>query len=325
MTMMRRTMAGLIAAAAGLGLFALPATAQNSFPDRPIHAVIGFPAGSGADILGRYFAHALEVLAKQPVVVDNKPGATSNIAVRAVAEAKPDGYTILFVANSNMAGSRYLFKDLPFDTLKDFVPIASFAQITFVMVVGPTSPMNNLQDMTKHLKAKKDALYGYTNQTAQLASEYYKQLAGVEAKPVAYKSAGDTMRDLSDATLDFVIMDGTFASGQIKQGALKPIAVTTKERFPSWPDTPTIEQAGLANYEFAPWWGAYLPKGTPQPIVDKLQAMFLQIDNMKETADFLLTVGAFPTHDDSKGADARLKAELPKWEKLVKAAGIEPQ
>ncbi len=325
MTMMRRMMAGLIAVGAGLGLFALPATAQDSFPDRPIHAVIGFPAGSGADILGRYFAHALEVLAKQPVVVDNKPGATSNIAVRAVAEAKPDGYTILFVANSNMAGSRYLFKDLPFDTLKDFVPIASFAQITFVMVVGPNSPMNTLQDMTNHLKAKKESLYGYTNQTAQLASEYYKQLAGVDVKPVAYKSAGDTLRDLSDGTLDFVIMDGTFAAGQIQQGALKAIAVTTKERFPNWPNTPTIEQAGLANYDFAPWWGAYLPKGTPQPIVDKLQGLLLQIDNMKETADFLLTVGAFPTHDDSKMADARLKAELPKWEKLVKAAGIEPQ
>ena len=325
MKAMRRTMAGLIAIVAGLGLLASPAAAQSSYPDRPIHVVIGFPAGSGADILGRYFAHALEVAAKQPVVVDNKPGATSNIAIRAVAEAKPDGYTILFVANSNMAGSRYLFKNLPFDTLKDFVPIASFAQITFVMVVGPQSPINTLQDMTNHLKQKKDALYGYTNQTAQLSTEYYKQLTGVAANAVSYKATPDAMRDVIEGQLDFMIIDGTFGAGQIRQGQLKALALTTKQRIPTLPDTPTMEEAGVPNYEFSPWWAVYAPKGTPQPIIDKLQGWILQITATPETEKFLESVAAIPQHDTSQQADARLKAELPKWESLVKAAGIEPQ
>ncbi len=309
----------------GLTALAGTASAQDSYPDRPIHVSLGFAAGSGADILARYFTQQLEKVAKQPVIVDNKPGATGNIALRSVFEAKPDGYTILFSANSNMAGSRFLFKDLPFDTIKDFVPVASFAQIAFVMVVSPKSPINTVAEMTAFLKKKKDNLYGYTNQTAQLSTEYYKQIAGVEAKGVSYKATPDAMRDIIEGTLDFMIVDGTFGAGQIKQGQLKALALTTKERIPTLPDTPTMQEAGVPNYEFSPWWAAYLPKGTPQPIVDKLQGYFLQIDAMPETAKFLESVASIPQHDTSKEADARLKAELPRWGTLVKAAGIEPQ
>lgn len=322
---MIRIAKSLIAEIVGLCTITSGAMAQDSYPDRPIHVILGFAAGSGADILTRYFTQKLEALAKQPVIVDNKPGATGNIALRTVAEAKPDGYTILFTANSNMAGSRYLFKDLPFDTLKDFTPIASFAQIAFVMVVSPKSPINSVADLTKHLKEKKDNLFGYTNQTAQLSSEYYKQIAGIDAKSVSYKTTADAMRDVIESTLDFMIFDGTFAAGQIRQGQLKALAVTTAQRIPTLPDTPTMQQAGVPNYEFSPWWCAYLPKGAPQPLVDKLQGWFMQITAMPETATFLESVASIPQHDTGPQADARLKAEFPKWEKLVKAAGIEPQ
>ena len=254
MNLWQRRTRKLLLALLGVVAIAAPAAAQDNYPSQPIHVVIGFAAGSGADILTRYFTDKLQAAAKQPVIVDNKPGATGNIALRAVADAKPDGYTLLFSANSNMAGSRYLFKDLPFDTLKDFVPIASFAQIAFVMVVSPKSPINSVADLTSYLKKKQGALSGYTNQTAQLSTEYYKQLAGVTTTPVAYA-----------------------------------------------------------------------PKGTPQAIVDKLQGWILPITELPETAQFLKDNGAIPQHDKGPQADARLKAELPKWETLVKAAGIEPQ
>jgi tripartite-type tricarboxylate transporter receptor subunit TctC len=319
---LRGMVAGLAIAALACG--AAPVQAQT-YPDRPIHVVIGFPAGSGADILGRYFTHKLEDIAKQPVIVDNKPGATSNIAVRFVANAKPDGYTILFVANSNMAGSRYLFKDLPFDTIKDFKPAASFAEIAFVVVVSPKSKITTYEQLVAKLKSKKDNLYGYTNQTAFLSAELFKQLAGVEAKAVAYKTAPDTMRDITDETLDFVVMDGTFAAGQIRQGALRPLAVTTSKRSPSFPDTPTMAEVGLKDFDFAPWWCAYLPKDTPQPIIDKVESMIREINRMPETAKFLESVGSVPRDEGQKESAARLLAELPKWEKMVKAAGIEPQ
>jgi tripartite-type tricarboxylate transporter receptor subunit TctC len=310
-----------------VGLVALvaPAAAQDSYPNQPIHVVLGFAAGSGADILTRYFTQKLQDLAKQAVIVDNKPGATGNISLRTVHDAKPDGYTLLFTANSNMAGSRFLFKDLPFDTVKDFTPIASFAQIAFVMVVSPKSPINTVADLTAHLKGKKENLYGYTNQTGQLSTEYYKQLAGVSANAVAYKATPDAMRDIIEGQLDFMIIDGTFGAAQIRQGQLKALALTTKQRIPTLPDTPTMEQAGIANYEFSPWWAGYAPKGTPQPVIDKLQGWMLEITKTDETAKFLETVAAIPQHETGPQADARLRAELPKWETLVKAAGIEPQ
>jgi tripartite-type tricarboxylate transporter receptor subunit TctC len=309
----------------GLAALVAPAAAQDSYPNQPIHVVIGFAAGSGADILTRYFTDKLQNLAKQPVIVDNKPGATGNIALRAVTEAKPDGYTLLFSANSNMAGSRYLFKDLPFDTIKDFTPIASFAQIAFVVVVSPKSPINSIADLTAFLKKKQGALSGYTNQTAQLSTEYYKQLAGVTTTPVAYKATPDAMRDIIEGQLDFMIIDGTFGAAQVRQGQLKALAVTTAQRSPSLPDVPTMQEAGVANFDFSPWWVAYAPKATPQPILDKLQGWILQITQLPETAQFLKDNGAIPQHDTGPQADARLKAELPKWETLVKAAGIEPQ
>ena len=297
----------------------------QGYPDRPVQVVIGFPAGSGADILGRYFVRQLEVKAQRSFIVINRAGATSNIAIRSVAVAAPDGYTLLLAANSNMAGSRFLFKEVPFDTLKDFAPVASFAQITFILVVSPKSPINNVKELIEAVKKKKDTLYGYTNQTAQLSTELFKQMAGLTTTPVSFKTAPDAMKDITDGTLDFMIMDGTFAAGQVAQGALKPLAVTTATRSPTFPGVPTMQEAGLPGFEFAPWWCVYAPTGTPQPIMDKLEAWLHEIAKMPETAAFLKSVGAIVNDDTAKQADDRLRAELPKWTSIVKAAGIEPQ
>ena len=209
---------------------------------------IGFPAGSGADILGRYFTAQLEKLAGKPVVVENKPGANSNIAAGMVASAKPDGLSILFIASSNMAGSRYLFKNLPFDTVKDFTPVASFAEIAFVLTVGANSPTKSVAELTAYLKSRKQNKYGATNQTAILSTEYYKQIAGVEAVHVAYRTAPEALPDVADGTLDFMIMDGTFAVGPIKAGKIRALAVTSAKRIASLPDVPTMMEAGRRQF-----------------------------------------------------------------------------
>jgi tripartite-type tricarboxylate transporter receptor subunit TctC len=300
------------------------APAQD-YPARPMHVVIGFPAGSGADILGRYFTAKLAELSGQSIIVENKPGANANIALSLVAAAKPDGYTILFAANSNMAGSRFLFKQLSFDTLKDFVPAASFARIAFVLTVGPKSPNKSVAELTAYLKSHQQNRYGVTNQTAILATEYYKQLVGAEATQVQYRTAPEALPDVENGTLDFIIMDGTFAVGPIKQGKIRPLAVTTAQRIPTLPDTPTMMEAGVPNYEFAPWWAAYLPAATPPAIVAKLGAWFNQIDRLDETRVFLERIASVPMSDDSKAADDRLKHDIEVWAPLVKAAKIEPQ
>jgi tripartite-type tricarboxylate transporter receptor subunit TctC len=320
----------IIRLAAAFGMSALafgastpPAVAQD-YPTRPLHVFIGFPAGSGADILGRYFTAQMEKLAGKPVVVENKPGANSNIAAGIVANAKPDGYSILFVANSNMAGSRYLFKNLPFDTVKDFTPAATFAQIAFVLVVGGKSPIKSVAELTAYLKSRSQNKYGTTNQTAILATEYYKQVAGIDAVQVAYRTAPEALPDVEDGTLDFMIMDGTFAVGPIKAGKIRALAVMTSQRIAALPDVPTMAEAGV-NFEWAPWWGAYLPAATPAAIVAKVGGWINQISKTEDTRAFLERIAALPMHDDTAAANARLLSDIEKWAPLVKAAKIEPQ
>ena len=325
---MRRKRHGLwLSAAAVLAclLAAGSGAVAQDYPSRPIRVLIGFPAGSGADILGRYFTAKLAEVSGQSVIVENKPGANTNIAVGLVANAKPDGYTVLFVANSNMAGSRFLFKDLPFDTVKDFVPAASFARIAFVMTVPPNSPIKSITELTQYLKSRKQNRYGVTNQMAILSTAYYQQSAGFDATMVQYRTAPEALPDVENGTLDFMIMDGTFAMGPVKAGKIRALAVTTAQRIPTLPDVPTMMEAGVPNYEFSPWWGAYLPANTPPAIVAKLGGWLNQITKTDETKAFLERIASVPMHDDSKEADARLKADIQKWAPIVAAAKIEPQ
>lgn len=317
--------ASALAGLLGLTLPANPALAQQDYPNKPIHVVIGFPAGSGADILGRYFTTKLAEVSGQSVVVDNKPGATSNLAASLVAKARPDGYTVLFIANSNMAGSRFLFKGLTFDTVKDFTPVASFAQIAFMFVVPQDSPFKTMADLTAHLKGRQQNKYGYTNQAALLTTEYYKQLTGVEAVPVAYRTAPEALPDVTNGTLDLMVMDGTFAMGPINQKKIRALAVTTSKRIPSLPDVPTMDEAGFKGFELSPWWGVYVPTGTPQPIVDKLTKWMNEISSTPDAAKFLERVASIPLVENGKETAARLQRDIDTWGPVVKAAKIEPQ
>ena len=310
-------------ALAALALCA-PAARAQTYPDRPIHVVIGFAAGSGADILSRYVGHQLEELSGQPVIIDNKPGANGNIATRFAASAAPDGYTLMFNANSGMVGSKFLFKDLPFDTLKDFKPIATFAQIGFMLVVGPNAPSKSVAELTAFLKNKKDNIFGYTNPTGLMSAELYKQLTGAPAKSVSYKTTADAMHDLQTGQLDFMFMDGTFGATQVNNGLLRALGVITTTRLAGTPDVPTMQEAGLP-FDFAPWWAAWVPAATPQAIRDKLEKWILQIDDMPATPKFLETVGSVAQHDGQEAVMKRFIADFDKWPPLVKAAGIVPE
>lgn len=319
----RRALIGAVALAAALPL-AAPSVAQD-FPNRPLKVVIGFPAGSGADILGRNITNKLQEISGQPVVVENRPGANSNIAIGVVKNSKPDGYTMLFVANSNMAMNKWLFKSLPFDTIKDFTPVAAWAQLGFVVVVGADSKHKTLADLTALLKSKPQNKYGTTNQTALVSSEYYRQLAGFEAVNVGYRTAPDATPDVVNGTLDFMIMDGTFALGQIRNGKIKALAVTSLWRIADIPDVPTMDEQGLKGFDFAPWWATYVPAGTPAPIVAKLEGYHKQIAAMADIKEALQKIASVPLTLGSAETAAKLAGEVAKWEPIIKAAGIVPQ
>lgn len=299
--------------------------AQASYPERQIHVLVGFPPGSGADILARYFSRKLSELAGKPVVVENKPGATSNIAVGLAARAKPDGYTILYSANSNMAGNRFLFKDLPFDTVKDFTPVALLSQTTFIMVVAPSSPSSSIAQLTAALKANPKAKFAFTNQIGLLATETYRSVAGISAVQVNYRTAADALPDIQNGTVDFMIIDGTFGLGQIKAGRIKPLAVTTAERLSTLPAVPTMREAGIPGFDFASWWAAWLPKNVPEPVVAKLEGWFTTITALPETREFLSGTAGVPLQGGSAITRSRQLAEIEKWAVATKAAGITPQ
>lgn len=302
-----------------------PALAQSTYPERQIHVLVGFAPGSGADILARYFSRRLSDLAGKPVIVENKPGATSNIAVGLAAKAKPDGYTMLYSANSNMAGNRFLFKDLPFDTVTDFTPVALLSETTFIVVVAPGSPVNSIAELTKSLKANARAKFAYTNQIALLSTQYYRNAVGAEAVAVSYRTATDALPDIQSGTIDFMIIDGTFGMGQLKAGRIKPLAVSTANRLPTLPDLPTMIEAGIPGFDFASWWAAWLPKGASPDVVAKLEGWFATITASPETREFLSATAGTPLQGGSAATRVKQLAEIEKWAVATKAAGITPQ
>lgn len=298
--------------------------AQDGYPNRHIRIVVGFPAGSGADVMCRWYARQLEIACKSPVIIENKPGAGANIGTVYAARAKPDGYTISLNSSSSMIGPGFLLKDPGFDPRKDFVPIRTIAQLAFVLVTSPRRKESNLAEMTIALKAKKTATFGYTNPTSIICAELYKRASGIEANGVAYKTSPDGLRDVIDGDLDFMFMDSTFAAGQVRSGNLRAVAVTSNDRVALLPDVPTMQELNI-DVSFAPWWAAWAPSGTPQPIIDQLSKWFEEIAKSDETREFLNKIAANPLLGGPQETSKRLADEIAIWPPLVAAAQLTPQ
>jgi tripartite-type tricarboxylate transporter receptor subunit TctC len=304
----------------------LPVQAQE-YPNRPISVVVGYAPGTGADVIARYFAEKLRGFVGQPVVVENRAGALTNIAAEYVAHAKPDGYVIFITAgNSTMSANPYLFKTINFNPLKDYTPITTLARLPFLFTVPPNSPLNSVKDLTAYLKKKgKAASYAYPNSFSQAATELYKKIEGLDAVAVAYKATPPAMLDMIKGDIDFIIMDATFGVQQEKQGQIKVLGVTTAERSPVAPNFPGTKESGLPNYDLSAWWAAWLPAHAPKPVVDKLEGYFNQIVATEETRAFLLTIGAAPLKGDSALVSKMLPIEMKKWETIIRDAKIEAQ
>ena len=314
---------GLVAAATMLASTAL-ARAQD-YPNRTIQAFIGFPAGSGADIMCRFFTNKVAELARQQIVIVNKPGAFSSIAYQAGATAKPDGYSMLLTGNSIMAGGKYLVKDLPFDPKTAFAPATAFSATPFVLTVPGKSAAKSLPDLLAQLKGKARNTYGYTNPTAFLSTAYLKQLAGFEAEGVSYRAAADAVIDVEQGTLDFMIFDGTFALAHIKSGRIRALAVTSDTRVAALPDVPTMMEVGYKDFDFNPWWGAYFPAGTPQPILDKVGEWFRTVARSPEATRFLADNVLQALPEEASKVASRLAADALMWDRLAKLADLKPQ
>ncbi len=310
-----------------LMLACVPARAQD-YPAREIKAICTFTAGSGADVFVRYFSDKLSALAGKPVIVENKPGALGNIGSEAASKSKPDGHTILIApASSTFAAASHTFKKLPFDPVKDFLPVTTLAKLGFVVAVDAKSPIKSLAELTSSVKAKAEkATYGIAANTGLVTAELYKKVAGLQAIKAQYREMGTLMNDMSAGSIDFAAGDPVWAIQQAQAGRIRVLAVTSGTRMSVLPDVPTMQEAGHPDFgELIAWWAVFVPAGTPQPIVGKLEGWFNQIAASEETKKFLSNLGSEPFPGNSRMLAELLAADIKKWGAYVQLANIEPQ
>jgi tripartite-type tricarboxylate transporter receptor subunit TctC len=298
----------------------------QDYPTREIRLVNGYAAGAGADVASRIFAKHLEETLGKPVIVENKPGAFTNIGAAAVARAEPDGYTLMFSGHTAIATNIHLFKTLPFDPVKDFVAVAPAGNIGFGFAVGPQSSITSMAQLTAFLKAKGDkATYGYANAFALTATELYKNIAGVSPLAVPYKSAGDALNDLLRGEIDLIVYDLGVLTQQEASGRLRVLAVTTAERSTLRPDLPGMREAGVPDYDLGAWFGIWAPANTPRPIVDRLARAISEIWNKEDKRRGLTaqTIEPFVASPDEFAQF--VKKETAKWGRVIEIAKIEKQ
>jgi tripartite-type tricarboxylate transporter receptor subunit TctC len=313
--------------AALFAALAMPSLARaDDYPSQDIRFICGFPAGSGADVLVRYFGEKVRAAAGRTVIVENKTGAAGNIAAEYTARAKPDGYTIYVHAASSVAANQHLFKRRPFDAVKDLQIVATINQQPFMVVVPANSPYKTLAELTAAMKQKGDkASYAQSNTTGKVMGELYRQAAGITAVEVPYRTANDSVNDFTSGRLDFGMMDPVFALSQARAGRLRMLAVSTPHRMKAVPELPTMTEAGTPGVEMVGWFAAMVPSATPRSAVDKLNAWFKQVLSTDETKEFLNKFGGDPFISTPEEGQALLAKAVKEWEHYVKIAKIEPQ
>ncbi|HEU4351230.1 MAG TPA: tripartite tricarboxylate transporter substrate binding protein [Burkholderiales bacterium] len=296
----------------------------QEYPAREIRSICNFAPGSGADIIVRYYSDQLAKLAGKPVLVENKPGAQGSIASAFVAKSPPDGYTIhITPASSTLAAAPHIFKQLPFDPIKDFASVTTINSLTFVVAVDAAKPIKSIQELIQALRQKPGhGFYGTQSNSGQIAAELLKANTGLNTVYVPFKVTGDAFTNLLSGQIDFMSVDSTWAKSQPK---VRILAVTAAKRSSTMPEIPTLAEAGVPGVDIAPWWGVVVPAGTPRPIIDKLAGWFNQITASEETRQFLARAALDPFPGSPEQMAGLLKSEVERWGGFVKLAKIQPQ
>jgi tripartite-type tricarboxylate transporter receptor subunit TctC len=313
--------AGLVGLAAALS--AAAAFSQSAYPNRPIRIVVGFAPGGPTDIIARVVGAKLSDLLGQQVYVENRPGASSNIATEVVARAPADGYTLLMASIAN-AVNESLFKNLRYRFGQDLIPVAPFAETANVLVVHPSLDVKSVADLVALAKAKPgDVLYATAGKgtATHLAAELFDMMAGLKMTPIHYKGGGETIKDLVSGQVKVMFSTIPPVLGFVKDGTLRGLATTGPKRDRTLPDLPTIAEAGLGGYDVRLWFGLIAPAGTPRDAVDRLSAATRQALNAPELEATLAAQGYDPLVATPEEFDAFYRGEVAKWAKVIATVG----
>jgi len=321
--------AAMRAAALMLGLvLAQPLPAHADYPERPVTIIVSLAAGSGMDVLVRLYAERLSQALGKPVIVENRPGASLMLAANAVANAAPDGYTLLVSTSSAMAINLTLFRQVNYDPERDFVPISLYVKSPFILVVNPELPVKSVPDLIGYVKANQGKL-GYSSPGAgvaqHLSMEYMKSQFGLEITHVPYRATPQSIQDIAAGHVALGWVEAGASIPLIREGKLRPLAVSSATRLPLLPDVPPLADAAPApGFEAVSWHMLLAPAKTPQDIVDRLHAEMKRALADPELRQKIETIGLIP-FDTPSIADLRAyrRAEQEKWGALVRKLGLE--
>ena len=317
--------AGSLALAAAFALSPSGASAQP-YPTQDIHFICVFPPGSGADVIVRYYAEKVRQIAGRTIIVENRAGAGGNIGIEYVARSKPDGYTVFVHAVSGVALSMSITKVPPVDVVKQIQVAGTINQQPYMIVVdAKKSTFKTLGELTAAMKAKAEkASYGTSNPSSTITAEIYKELTGVKAVEVDFRTGADMVNDLASGALDFGSADPVQALAMQSKGDWRILSISSGERLKATGDLPTMTEQGV-KVNVTGWWGAMVPTATPKPIVDQINKWFAEVGKSEDTRKFLAQFGGDPLLETPEVAQARLVKDVPDWAGYVKLAKIQPQ
>jgi tripartite-type tricarboxylate transporter receptor subunit TctC len=302
------------------------ASAQSSFPSRPVHIFVPYAAGGGVDILTRTLGDVVSRHWGQTVVVENRPGAGGVVASQALATSPPDGYTLIVVASGH-ATNPFLYPKIPYDTFSDFAPISLLASSPNILLVRADSPFRTLGDMIAQARAKPGSLsfaHAGTGTSTHLAGELLKNLARIDINAIPYKGGAPAINDLLGGQIPMSFNNGPESVGQIEAGTVRALAVTTASRASLLPDVPSMAET-VPGYDTEVWWGLLGPAGMTRDLVEKISHDFVAALNTEAVKERLTKLGASPIGSSPQQFDAKIRADYRKWGPIIEAAGIKAE
>ncbi len=325
----RRLAAALpLAALGGSALALLPGGAMaQAWPDKPVKFVVPYPPGGGTDVIARIVQERFQQVLGQPIVIDNRGGAAGSLGSDIVAKSASDGYTVLFTLSSHTINPS-IYPKLPFDTKKDFEPVGTVASLPQILVANMQFPANTVAELTAMAKAKPGQLAFASvgnGSPGHLAGELYKLRAGIQMTHVPYRGGGPAVTDVMGGQVPLLWVSIPAAAGFVKQGRLKALAVSTVKRSAAFPDVPTMQEAGVPDFEVDSWYAMFVPAKTPKVVIDKLNAALNTIVREPAIKEKLLQQGSEGVGGTPEALGKVVDTELVKWAKLVKDANIKAE